>query len=121
MMPAADGRNGDPTRRRRTGGGRHVGPRDDDGARRCGEEGALARADATALLVLGRLVMVPAMVAGRASLVCRRAELGPAGMDRLQRDSPEAGRPGQEEQRDEWQAAKAREHRGNLAVATRRG
>ena len=122
MVPVPSGRNRSPTRRRRTGGRGELGQRDDGGARRRGKGGGMARADALALLVLGHVVMVPAMMAGGVPLARRsRAQLCPAGVDGLQRDAPETGRPGQEEQRDEWEPAQVREHRGNLAVAARRG
>jgi hypothetical protein len=82
----------------------------------------MARADAAALLVLGRVVMVPAVVASGVAVARHSsAQLGRARMDRLKRSASEAGRRGQEEQRYEWKAAEAREHRGNLAVGARRG
>ncbi len=122
MMPASGGPEESMMQRGRSGRRRHLGPRDDGVARRRGVEGGMARADAAALLVLGRIVVMAAVMTGVLTLACRdRVQPGRAGMDRLQRNAPQAGRAGQEEQRDEWQVPEARKHRGNLAFAAHRG
>ena len=52
---------------------------------------------------------------------CHRCEAGGADVDGLERDAPRTGRPGKEEESEQWQLPEARDHRGKLALCPSRG
>ena len=111
MVPADGGRNDGEIGCRRIGPRGEIEACDDRGARRRRKERRVAGADAAAVLALGLLAMVAAMMGRVPALGCdRRAKLRPAGVDRLQRHATEAGRPGHEEQSEQRELPEARHH-----------